>query len=237
MGCIYLLYDDDGNGYIGKTINIKQRLRQHKQKIDGSRSRFLNNFECLEIEAFDSEDDLDSAEQFYYDLYKDLYGDKIVNCKRPLQQRKEYYENNKERLSEEQKEWREKNKEQIAEQKKEYYKINKEQLLEKQKEYSEKNKERIKEKEKEWYKINKERLLEKQKEYNEKNKERIKEWRENNKEQVLEYKKEWYENNKAKIAEQRKQKITCECGSVINYAEKTPHAKTKKHQNYLSNNN
>ena len=155
MGCIYLLYDDNGNGYIGKTKNVKERLRQHKQKLDKCRSRFLNNFECLVIEEFDDEKDLDYAEQFYYDLYKDLYGDKIVNRCRPLQTEKEYY-----------------------------------------KKYLEKNKEQKKEQWKEWYKINKEQ-----------------------------------------IAERKKQKITCVCGSVITYREKTRHAKTKKHKNNLSNNN
>ena len=156
MGCIYLLYDDDtGNGYIGKTKNLKHRLIRHKYKKNKSRSRFLNSFECLVIEEFEGQDDLDDAEQFYYDLYKDLYGDKIINRCRPLQTKKEQM-----------KRWCEKNKERIAEQKKEYYK-----------------------------------------------------------------------KNKNKIAEQMKQKITCECGSVINYGEKSRHEKTQKHKNNLSNNN
>ena len=197
MGCIYLLYDDNGNGYIGKTTNLKQRLRRHKHKLDNEcRSRLLNNFECLVIEEFDDENDLDDAEQFYYDLYKGLYGDKIVNRCRPLQTLKEYYENNKGRIANYKKEWRETHKEQIAEEKKKWYKKNKDKLAEEYKEY---------------YKINKEQILERIKEYREKNKERI--------------------------LERDKQKITCECGSVINYGEKTRHSKSKKHQNYLSNNN
>lgn len=166
MGCIYLLYDDDGNGYIGKTIRLTHRLNQHKQKIDKCRSRFLNNFECLIIEEFDDEYDLDSAEQFYYDLYKDLYGDKIVNRCRPLQQQKEYYKKNKEQILEQRKEYNETHKEQKKEQNKNYYK-----------------------------------------------------------------------KNKAKMAEQKKQKITCVCGSVITYREKTRHFKTQKHKNNLANNN
>jgi len=181
MGCIYLLEDCNGNGYIGKTKNLKQRLIEHKRKTNKCSSRLLNNFECLVIEEFDDEDDLDNAEQFYYDLYKGLYGDKIVNRCRPLQTQKEQT-----------KRWRETHKEHM-------------------KEYRQTHKERIAEEKKEWYEKNKDKLAERKKEY--------------------------YKINKNKIAERIKQKITCECGSVINYGEKTPHSKSKKHQNYLSNNN
>ena len=227
MGCIYLLYDDDGNGYIGKTTNLKQRLIQHKHKLDNNcRSRLLNNFECLVIEEFDDENDLDDAEQFYYDLYKGLYGDKIVNCKRPLQSVKEYYENNKQQIANYKKEWSETHKEQIAEGKKKWYKKNKDKLAEEKKKWYKINKEQILEQKKEWYKINKEQIKEQKKEY-----------RETHKEQILEQKKEYYKINKEQILERYKQKITCECGSVINYGEKTRHSKSKKHQNYLSNNN
>lgn len=183
MGCIYLLYDDTGNGYIGKTTNLKKRLNYHKHKLNLCRSRFLNNFQYLVIEEFDDEDALDSAEQFYYDLYKDLYGDKIINKCRPLQQHKEYCEKNKERIAQYQKEYNE--------------------------EYNERHKERLAEQKKEYRETHKERLLEKQK--------------------------EWRQKNKERILEQMKQKITCDCGSVINYGDKSKHFKTQKHQNYLSN--
>lgn len=196
MGCIYLLYDDKGNGYIGKTKNLKHRLNHHKEKTQTCRSIYFDNFKCLVIEEFDNNDELDYAEQFYYDLYKGLYGDKIINRCRPLQT---------------QKEWRENNKKRIAKYKKEYYKKNKEQLAEEKKE---------------WYKINKEQILEQQKE-----------WNENNKKKLAEQKKAYYQNNIEKIKEKMKEKITCECGRVINYNNKSQHIKTKKHQNYLSNNN
>jgi len=198
MGCVYLLEDCNGNGYIGKTKDLKRRLNNHRCSGNETRSRYLDNFKCLVLEQFEDEDDLDNAEQFYYDLYKDLYGDKIVNYTRPLQTRKEWSEN--------------------TEYYKQYYKNNKEELLEKLKEYCENNKEKIKERKKGYY---------------EKNKEKMKEYRENNKEQIKERMKEYYKNNKEKI----KQKITCVCGSVINYGEKSQHIKTKKHQNYISTNN
>ena len=59
--------------------------------------------------------------------------------------RKEYYENNKDQIKEQQKKWRENNKEKILERQKEYYENNKEKILEKMKEYYENNKEKIKE--------------------------------------------------------------------------------------------
>jgi hypothetical protein len=195
MGCIYLLEDCNGFGYIGKTKNLKARLNQHRYKNNNnkSRSRYLNNFECLVLEEFDYEDDLDSAEQFYYDLYKDLYGDKIVNGCRPLQTKNQYYETHKEHLLEHKKEWREKNKEQILEQHKKYYENNKEQILE-----------------------------------------QLKNYYENNKKRIAERRKHYYENYKEKVSEQKKQKITCECGSVITRQMRSRHAKSIKHQNYLS---
>ena len=57
----------------------------------------------------------------------------------------------------------------------------------------------------------------------------IKEYREDNKEKMKEYQ----ENNKEKIAEKMKQKITCECGSVIRIDGKYQHKKSKKHKAYI----
>lgn len=123
MGCIYLLYDDEGRCYVGKTNNIENRFKIHKCKSNLTRSRFLNeDFKCEVIVECDDEDELAKLEQTYFDYYKDSYGDKCVNSKRPLQTKKEYcekyYEKNKERCKEYDKQWREKNKEVIAEYKK-----------------------------------------------------------------------------------------------------------------------
>ena len=97
MGCIYLLYDDEGKCYVGKSCDLQKRLIQHKYKYNRTRSRYLNeDFKCDVIVECDDEDELAKLEQTYFDYYKDLFGEKCVNCIRPLQSRKEHYETHKE---------------------------------------------------------------------------------------------------------------------------------------------
>jgi len=73
------------------------------------------------------------------------------------------------------------------------------------------------------------------KKYYEDNKEIItakaKKHRDENQEKIQEMKKKWYEENK----ERMKEKIECECGSVIRKSDKPTHNRTKKHQAYLNN--
>ena len=45
--------------------------------------------------------------------------------------------------------------------------------------------------------------------------------------------KEYREKNKEQVSQQKKQKITCECGSVITRQMRTRHAKSIKHKNYI----
>lgn len=45
--------------------------------------------------------------------------------------------------------------------------------------------------------------------------------------------KQYYKANKERISEQHKQKMTCGCGSEIRISDKSQHAKSKKHIQYL----
>ena len=131
------------------------------------------------------------------------------------EKKKEYQEQNKEKIKEKKKEYYEQNKEKIKEKNKEYYEQNKEKI----KEYQEQNKEKIKE----YYEQNKEKI----KEYREQNKEKIKEYREQNKEKIKEKKKEYREQNKEKIKEyyeQNKEKI-----KEYREQNKCPHGKCKRY--------
>ena len=58
-----------------------------------------------------------------------------------------------------------------------------------------------------------------------------------NKKEILQKLKNKYEKNKDKIQEERKIKIECECGGKYTKTHKARHLKTKKHQNYINNNN
>ena len=80
-----------------------------------------------------------------------------------------------------------------------------------------------------WRENNKDRCLVRDKEYRDKNKEKIAEYYENNKEQILEKRRKYYQMNKEKILEKEKEKITCECGCIVNKYALTRHKKTQKH--------
>ena len=66
----------------------------------------------------------------------------------------------------------------------------------------------------------------------------------NRKKQTKKYYKQYYENNKKKINEKRneyclknKEKINCNCGSIISKLNYSTHCKSKKHLQYIENNN
>ena len=88
-----------------------------------------------------------------------------------------------------------------------------------------------------WYQANKEKRAEQTKIWYEKNKEqylkKVKKWSEANKERKAELSKLLYEKNK----EQINQKITCECGCVLNKGSKSRHEKTAKHKSILEKRN
>ena len=104
---------------------------------------------------------------------------------------KEYYENNKEEISEKHRQYRENHKEEISEKCRLYHKNHKEE---------------IRERHRQWYENNKEKICEKNRQYRENHKEeereRIRQWRENHKEEIREYR----ENHKEEIRERHRQK-------------------------------
>ena len=51
-----------------------------------------------------------------------------------------------------------------------------------------------------------------------------------------EYHQEYYQANKEKFTEQNKEKIECECGSIVRRSDIARHNRTKKHSNYKLNN-
>lgn len=63
-----------------------------------------------------------------------------------------------------------------------------------------------------------------------------KEYWEDNKEKFTELKKQYRADNKQAILEKGKEKITCECGAKVTKYHISSHRKTKKHINFISNN-
>ena len=69
------------------------------------------------------------------------------------------------------------------------------------------------------------------KEWLEKHKDYQKEYNKKNKEQRKEKSKIYYKNNYEKIKDYKTEKITCECGDIVNRANLSKHKKSKKHLN------
>ena len=65
-------------------------------------------------------------------------------------------------------------------------------------------------------------------------KERLKQYYENHKEIITERHKQYYEKNKTNILDLRKQKITCECKSIVRRGDFKRHQRSKKHQDFLN---
>jgi hypothetical protein len=85
--------------------------------------------------------------------------------------------------------------------------------------------------------ISKEEILEIKKENRKTNieffRKRDKEYYKNNKQKRLLYGKEYRELNTDKLKEYRKQKITCQCGSIVGILKVRRHERTKKHIKYM----
>ena len=226
-GKIYKIVDNtNGNIYVGSTIEkLKERLRKHKVKYKlylQGKPTYTSSFKILENN----------------DYHIELLEDYPCNSKKELETKeREHIENivcvNKIIPTRTKKEWEEENKEKIKEERKKYYEENKEKLKEGQKKYRENNLEKIKEGQKKHYEENKEKILEERKKYQEENKEKIKikekKYREENKEKIKNRKKKYYEENKEQIKKRTSEKITCEGGAIINKNDLARHKKSLKH--------
>ena len=232
-GKIYkIVCNKTGLQYFGSTTkkHICQRITAHKDNIkswkEGKRKSkctsyviFENDdyyYELVENYPCESKDQLTAREGFW------IRNNECVNKVVPHRTRKEYRQDNKER---------------IAEQKKEYYEQNKETIDEWHKKYREENKERKSDYDKQRYKDNRDKKCEYSKEYYKANKEHIneqrKEYMEANKEKILEKQKEYREANKEKI----KENIVCDCGSVFRKDYISKHKKSKKHLAWIDSQN
>jgi hypothetical protein len=200
--------------YIGSTTDFKARKKHHKSNCNNEKCKIYNlkvyqyirdnggwdNWSMIMIEEYSCNSKLEAEkrERYYIEELKST-----LNYNIPTQTKKEYYENNQDKLKEYKKEYYKNNQDKLKEYHKEYYENNQDKLKEYYKEYCENNQDKIKE-----YK---------------------KEYCENNQDKLKEYKKEWYENNKKKL----KEKFNCDCGGCYTKNYIYRHIQTKKHQEYL----
>ncbi len=157
-GYIYKICIKDGSikdCYIGSTMCIKQRRHQHKSacNTEGTKKynypiyKFIREHDgwdaweliILKKVKFEEKFELHKKERKYIEKYGSG-----LNRTVPTRTKKEYKDENKEKIKAKEKEYREDNAEKIAEYHKEYRENNAEKLKAKQKEYREDNAEKIK---------------------------------------------------------------------------------------------
>ena len=185
----------NGKVYIGQSVDIGRRWRQHMTAEDdiyfhkAIQKYGVDNFIWEVIEKC-KKSELDERESYwieYYDSYNKGY-----NCTKggdggPVMH------------GEDNPKWKGGISLDRSEYNKQYNETNKDKIKEKKKEYD-----------KQYYEINKEKIKEKKKEYlkqyREAHKEKAKEYREAHKEKIKQQMKEWYEANKEELKEKRKQR-------------------------------
>jgi hypothetical protein len=255
-GKIYKIYNDDNDlVYYGSSCQpLYKRLFQHKQDAK-QKKKYQSSIHNLDVDiekckivlvenySCNSKEELHARERFY------IENNICINKNIPLRTYKEYCEAHKEEIAKKNKQWREDNKEELAKKRKQYNENHKEEIAKKSKKWREDNKEKIAKQVKQYSENHKEELAKYHKQYREDNKEKIakqvKQYSENHKEELKQYSKKRYEDNKEKIAKKyednkeaisnkNKEKITCECGTMIRKTDLPRHKKTIKHKNYLS---
>ena len=146
------------------------------------------------------EQDLPNTNEYFSwrDKKKWTLRSECKECQRKL--KKEYRENNKDKIKECSKKYYQANKDKIKNRIKEYEEENKDKIKEYKKQYYQANKDKIKNRIKEYKKNNKDKIKEQQRQYYEKNRnneiKRVTLYRINNIDKIKEYKKQYYQKNK-----------------------------------------
>jgi len=210
--------------YIGHTTNFTQRKHNHHSSCYNSNLKYYNilvykfirnnggwnNWSMLKIEDYNCNDKYEAInrERYWIETLKSKLNvnNPIATDEEKIQQKKDWYEENKDK---------------ILEKGKINYGENKEQKLEYQKQYTEDNKDKIKEQQNNYRDKNKDKLAAQKKIY-----------REQHKAQSAQANKEWKKANKEKLKELRAEVINCECGNQYTFGNKIRHLQSKIHTEY-----
>ena len=159
LGIIYLIKhknDDTKKVYVGSTINLKHRIRDHRQNCNNEKNKRYNyklyqylrenggfnmyEFIILECYVFNFKHELHHREDDYIKMYDNnlntfrAYLTRQEYKKKISERYKKYFNENKEKVYKKNKKYRDKNKEKISKRSKEYYQNNKEIINEQRKE-------------------------------------------------------------------------------------------------------
>lgn len=203
--------------YYGQTVQtLAKRKSQHKNDFKKGKMRKVyiamrecgmtaDDIELILVEEFPCETKYEAHARERYWIEK--YG--TLNAQVPNRTFKEYYETNKETISEKKLQYRQANVDKIKEQKILSYQKNKNTISEKGLEYRKANRKKLNEKSKKYYQLNKDTVLEKAHEYYQANKSNIaekkREYHQENKDVICEKKRLYNQANKSKIAEKQRE--------------------------------
>lgn len=209
--------DNDKLIYIGSTTQILAvRFGGHKKKSNNSLYQYIQDnyngdFKCCYIEllepyACNNKNELDKKEGEFIRQYIADNNNIVINRRIAGRDRKQYYEDNVEKLKEQKKQYYQENTDKIKEQKRQYYQENTDKIKEKERKYRQTNTDIMKEKDRLYYQENADKAKEYQKQYYQENADKVKE-----------YQKQYNQENTDKIKEKRKQyylKKKAEAGQI-----------------------
>jgi DNA repair exonuclease SbcCD ATPase subunit len=188
--------------YVGHTTNFTDRKRGHKNACSNENSKSYNlkvykmirenngwnNWSMIEIEKYSCNDinEATARERYYYEELNAKLNTYVPNRNR--------------------KEWKEDHKDHVLEQDKQYYEQNKEKIKEYHNQYKELNRDKIAKQNKQYYEQNKEKIKEYNDQRSEQRVEYQNQYRYQNRERILEVKARYYNANHERISEERRQK-------------------------------
>ena len=181
-GMIYKLCCKDANIteiYVGSTVNKHRRKAHHKSSSNNPNNKLYNiyvyqfirdnggfeNWDLVILEEYSAENknELVWKEREWIEQLKPVLNSisrPIVTTEECRENKKIYYENNKEKVRETQKKWYEENSEQRREYHKKWYEENSEKVRESKKIYRENNREKLIERDRKYRENNKEKMKE-----------------------------------------------------------------------------
>ena len=158
-GIIYGLYGG-GKCYIGSTIlTLDKRFSIHKNTKDCV-SRELFEYDDIEMKIIEKFPCRNKKELLWRERYWQENTDCINKQKSIRENRKDYYQENKDKINDYKRDYYEKNREQLLASHKKYYEKNRDKLSEKMKDYYEENKDKINVRKKKYYEENKDKINE-----------------------------------------------------------------------------
>ena len=211
IGYIYKITGACGKVYIGSSVNLTRRIREHNKKQNTSSSKLLEKplvCEIIRQDEYILMRAMNLVEQFYIDnidcvnIQRAFLGARLIKVRNARKNKK----------------YRDSHREEVREYKNKYHETHREEERKKARDYYHNNIEAKRVQSREYYQKNKE-----------KEKERTRKYRETHKEHIREY----YQKNKERKKELERQrqliKIECKyCKSIISKSFMTKHLKKTK---------